>query len=280
MIMKIQSLWIWTAVILAFVSVSCQPLPPEVETSTVVDFEEAVLGELTLEGYNPTTYKNVLAGKAHATLCTDAANQLNGCLYFDDILYSERGVNFGSFYSDFKELWGGVFETVYAFVISSNHNLEVPTVHNQYSVYSTTNGKNKFAIAYDSTWFAPDWQNRYGLYDLPTITFDEPSQPVSAKIANSTYVYQQIMLNDPNLCFAMKAVGYLGDELVSEMSFDLANRGNIVTNWKSISLESLGTVDKICFTVDWSRTSSEVKPPESWCPFGFCLDDFTFRTAE
>ena len=107
-----------------------------------------------------------------------------------------------------------------------------------------------------------------------------PSQPLSAKIANATYVYQQIMQNDPNLCFAMKAVGYLGGDQVSEMSFYLANRGNIVTNWKSISLESLGTVDKICFTVDWARTSSEVKAPESWCPFGFCLDNFTFRIAE
>ena len=83
MIMKIQSLWIWTAVILAFVSVSCQPLPPEVEKLTVVDFEEAVLGELTLEGYNPTTYKNVLAGKAHAMLCTDAAESKYGFIVFN-----------------------------------------------------------------------------------------------------------------------------------------------------------------------------------------------------
>ncbi|MBO5235328.1 MAG: DUF4465 domain-containing protein [Alistipes sp.] len=242
----------------------------------VVDFEEATLGSLTLDGYNPTTYHNVLAGKAQATLCSDADNQLNGCLLFDDILYSENGAQFGSFFSDFKELWGGVFDTVYAFVISDNNEMTVATVHNQYSVYSSTNGNNKFAVAYDGTWWSPTYQNRYGEYDLPTIKFDKPVNPVSVKVANTTYAYLQIMKNDPNVCFAIKVMGYLGGEQVSSAVLELADKGNVITDWTTLSLSSLGEVDKICFTVDWEHTSSKIKAPEEWCPFSFCIDDLKF----
>lgn len=268
------------AAVAMMLCVSCQDLPPEGATPIVVDFEEAELGQLTLEGYNPTTYENVLSGKEQAVLCTDSENQLNGCMLFDDILYSESGANFGSFYSDFKELWGGVFETVYAFVISSNNNLEVATVHNQYSVYSATNGDNKFAVAYDPTWFTPEWQSRYGIYDLSTIEFDEAVKPLSVKVANSTYNYLQIMQNDPNAHLAIKAMGYLDGVQVSEQSFYLANDGRIVSDWKSVSLAGLGTVDKICFTVDWNHTSSKVQSPEMWCPFGFCIDDLRFTLVK
>lgn len=273
-------MWLWTALISAVVLASCQDLPPEVIAPIVVDFEEAELGELTLEGYNPTTYNNVLAGKAEASLCSDESSQLKGCMLFDDILYTEHNAGFGSFYSDFKELWGGVYDTVYAFVISSNNELTVATVHNQFSVYSATNGDNKFAVGYDATWFTPEWQNRYGVYDLPTVEFDEPVEPVSVKVANTTYVYQQIMQNDPKANFAIKAVGYLDGAEVSVRSFYLANQGNVVADWKAISLESLGKVDKICFTVDWSCTSSDVKSPEMWCPFGLCIDDLKYKLVE
>lgn len=242
-----------------------------------VDFEEAVLGTFTLEGYNPTTYENVLAGKAQATLCGDSQNQLNGCMLFDDILYSENGANFGSFFSDFSALWGGTFDTTYAFAISSNHNLTVATVHNQYSVYSATNGDNKFAVAYDGTWWSPTYQNRYGEYDLPTIEFDDVVKPLSVKVANTTYAYLQIMQNDPNVDFAIKAMGYLDGAQVSDISMSLADSGEVIDNWKSVSLSGLGKVDKICFTVDWAQTSSEVKAPEEWCPFSFCIDDLKFE---
>ena len=265
------------AVVAMMVGVSCQPLPPKVVKPIVVDFEEATLGKLTLDGYNPTTYEDVLAGKAMATLCTDSANKLNGSQLFDGILYSENGANFGSFFSDFLTLWGGTFDTVYAFVISSNNELTVATVHNQYSVYSATNGDNKFAVAYDGTWWSPTYQNRYGVYDLPTIEFDAPVEPVSVKVANTTYAYLQIMQNDPNVCFAMKAVGYLDNDQIAEVPIILAANGNVVTDWKSVSLEGLGKVNKICFTVDWSRTSSKVKAPEEWCPFSFCIDDLRLK---
>lgn len=268
------------AVVAMMFGVSCQPLPPEVVKPIVVNFEEATLGELTLDGYNPTTYEDVLAGKAMATLCSDSANKLNGSQLFDGILYSENGANFGSFFSDFLTLWGGVFDTVYAFVVSSNNNLEVDTVHNQYSVYSATNAKNKFAVAYDITWWSPTYQERYGVYDQSTIEFDEPVQPMSAKVANTTYVYLQIQKNDPNVYFAMKAVGYLDGVQCSEVPIVLAANGTVVSDWKSVSLTELGVVDKICFTVDWERTSSKIKSPEAWCPFGFCIDDFAFRIAE
>lgn len=256
---------------------SCQEPDPIVEKGEVVDFEEAVLGSLTLNGYNPTTYENVLAGKSLATTCTDPDNQLNGCLLFDGILYSESGANIGSFFSDFSLLWGGTFDTVYAFVVSSNNELTVATVHNQYSVYSATNEDNKFAVAYDGTWWSPTHQNRYGVYDLPTIEFDKPVKPISAKIANTTYAYLQIMQNDPKVHFAMKAIGYLNGDKTAEVPIILAANGNIITDWKSVSLEGLGEVDKVSFTVDWSRTYSETKAPETWCPFSFCIDDFCFR---
>ncbi len=262
-----------------FVGIACEnggEGEGETPNVTTVDFEEAVLGSLTLDGYNPATYNNVLAGKAQASLCNDAENQLNGCLLFDDVLYSENGANFGSFFSDFSALWGGTFDTTYAFVISSNNNLEVGTVHNQYSVYSATNGNNKFAVAYDGTWWSPTYQNRYGEYDLPTIEFDSAVKPLTIKVANTTYAYLQIMQNDPNVRFAIKAMGYLDGAQVSEMGFMLANCGDIVTDWESVNLIRLGTVDKICFTVDWAHTSSEVKAPEEWCPFSFCIDDLKF----
>ena len=270
-----------TVVISVGVCTSCQDNPPQdIQTAYTVDFEEAELGTLTLDGYNPMTYTNVLAGKAQASLCSDASNHLVGCMLFDDIIYSEQGANFGSFYSDFKELWDGTYDTTYAFVISANNELTVDTVHNQYSVYSATNGDNKFAIANDAIWFSPTYQDRHGVYDLPTIEFDKPAKPVSVKIANATYTYLQIKKNDPKVNLAVKAMGYLDGEQVSEMSFYLANNGNIVSNWKSISLEKLGTVDKICFTTDWQRTSSEVKAPEMWCPFSFCIDDLKFNFAK
>lgn len=276
--MKSLMLWMKAAAISVAVCTSCLNSPPyQVQKSDIVDFEEAVLGTLTLDGYNPTTYENVLAGKSQASICTDANNQLNGSLLFDGILYSECSANFGSFFSDFSTLWGGTFDTVYAFVISSNNELTVATVHNQYSVYSATNGDNKFAVAYDGTWWSPTYQNRYGVYDLPTIEFDAPVEPVSVKVANTTYAYLQIMQNDPNVCFAMKAVGYLDNDQIAEVPIILAANGNVVTDWKSISLEGLGKVNKICFTVDWSRTSSKVKAPEEWCPFSFCIDDLCLK---
>ncbi len=245
--------------------------------NVVVDFEEAVLGELTLDGYNPTVYQNVLAGKAQATLCTNADNQLVGCMLFDDILYSEQGVHIGSFFSDFKELWGGTFDTTYAFVISANNNMEVATVHNQYSVYSATNDNNKFAVAYDGTWWSPTYQNRYGTYDLPTVEFDSAVTPVSVDVANTTYTYLQIRENDPNVCFAIKAVGYLDGEEGSSLSIPLAENGRVISDWTTVALTALGRVDKICFTVDWSATSSAVKAPEEWCPFSFCVDNLKIK---
>lgn len=260
-----------------FVCVGCEiGSDGEFDDAVTVDFEEAVLGTLVLDGYNPATYEDVLAGKAQASLCNDADNQLNGCLLFDDILYSENGANFGSFFSDFKALWGGTFDTAYAFVISSNNDMEVATVHNQYSVYSATNGDNKFAVAYDVTWWSPTYQNRYGEYDLPTIVFDKPVEPLKMRVANTTYAYLQIMKNDPNMCFAIKAIGYLDGVQTSEVSFSLASFGNVIADWKTIALHKLDKVDKICFTVDWERTSSEVKSPEEWCPFSFCIDDLQF----
>lgn len=260
-----------------FVCVGCEiGSDGEFDDAVTVDFEEAELGTLVLDGYNPATYEDVLAGKAQASLCNDADNQLNGCLLFDGILYSENGANFGSFFSDFKALWGGTFDTTYAFVISSNNDMEVATVHNQYSVYSATNGDNKFAVAYDGTWWSPTYQNRYGEYDLPTIVFDKPVEPLKMRVANTTYAYLQIMKNDPNMCFAIKAMGYLDGVQTSEVSFSLASFGNVVADWKTIVLHKLDKVDKICFTVDWERTSSEVKAPEEWCPFSFCIDDLQF----
>ena len=275
--MKKTTFSVVAATVAVMCCVACQnSRPPEVMVAKIVDFEEAVLGSLTLDGFNPATYDNVLAGKAQASLCSDEDNQLNGCLLFDDILYSENGANLGSFFSDFKALWGGTFDTTYAFVISSNNDMEVATVHNQYSVYSPTNGNNKFAVAYDGTWWSPTYQNRYGEYDLPTIVFDKPVKPLTIKVANTTYAYLQIMKNDPNVCFAIKVTGYLDGVQTSKMSFNLASYGNVVADWKTVALQRLGSVDKICFTVDWEGTSSEVKAPEEWCPFSFCIDDLQF----
>lgn len=278
-IMKISGIWWVVFAVTTLLTTACESpseITPKGEVITI-DFEEAELGSLTLDGYNPTTYEKVLAGKTRATLCEDSSNQLHGCLLFDDILYSENGANFGSFFSDFKELWGGVFDTVYAFVISSNNNLEVATVHNQYSVYSTTNGSNKFAVAYDGTWWSPTHQNRYGEYDLPTIIFDSPVKPISVKVANSTYTYLQIMANDPNVRFAIKALGYLDGEQTSKATITLADQGSVISDWTTLSLSALGKVDKVSFTVDWEHTSSKVKAPEEWCPFSFCIDDLKVR---
>ena len=120
------------------------------DKSVVIDFEEAELGDVTLDGYNPTTYHNVLTGKPLAEKCVDEDNvYLVDCMVYDGLLYAENGVSFGSFYSDFEALWGGVYDTCYGFVMSSNNDIEEGTVANQYSVYSATNGANKFAVAYD-----------------------------------------------------------------------------------------------------------------------------------
>ncbi len=276
--MKKLSFSVALLVVAMFVGVSCADNPDNTDLkTTVVDFEEAVLGELTLDGYNPTTYEDVLAGKSQAATCIDPQNQLNGSLLFDDVLYSENGANFGSFFSDFSTLWGGTFDAVYGFALSSNNNLEVATVHNQYSVYSPTNGDNKFAVAYDVTWWSPTYQPRYGVYDVPTVVFDRAVKPMSVKVANTTYVCLQAMKNDPNVRFAMKAVGYLAGEVVAEVPIVLASNGKVITDWKAVSLRKLGRVDKICFTVDWSRTSSDVVAPEMWCPFGLCMDDLKFE---
>lgn len=265
---------VWALAAATLLCVACEKDDIDTLSDVVtIDFEEAVLGKLTLAGYNPASYENVLTGKHLAALCDDASHQLNGCMLFDEVLYRENGAGFGSFFSDFSMVWGGVFETTYAFSISSNSNMEVGTVHNQYSVYSTTNGANKFAIGYDGNWYSPTFQQRYGNYDKPTIVFEEEVEPVSVSVANSTYTYLQIMQNDPKCCYAVKALGYRGGEQVSELSITLADKGTIVKNWSTVSLQGLGSVDKIVFTVDWAKTSSEVQSPEMWCPFTFCIDN-------
>ena len=244
------------------------------EPATVVDFEEAELGDITMDGYNPTTYHNVLTGKPQAELCVDEDNAyLVDCMVYDGLLYTENGVSFGSFYSDFKELWGGIYDTCYGFVFSSNHDVEDGTVANQYSVYSATNGDNKFAVAYDGSWWSPTYQQLYGAYDLSTFVLEKSATVRSAKFALTTYTYKTIMATDPNVNYAIKATGYINGTETATLSIVLAENGAVLTDWTEVDLSALGEVDKVTFTIDWSNTSSAVKGPETWLPFYWCMDD-------
>lgn len=250
-------------------------------SAVTVDFEEAELGDVTLEGYNPTTYHNVLTGKPLAEKCVDEDNvYLVDCMVYDGLLYAENGVSFGSFYSDFEALWGGVYDTCYGFVMSSNNDIEEGTVANQYSVYSATNGANKFAVAYDGSWWSPTYQRLYGTYDLATFVLEKSGTVRSADFANTTYTYKTIMATDPNVNYAIKATGYLNGSETATLSVALAKNGTLLTDWTEVDMSGLGVVDKVTFTVDWDNTSSAVKSPEQWLPFYWCIDNVKVEFEE
>lgn len=228
------------------------------EYSDIVTFESAEL--LTGTGGLPYTFNNILWG-------AEAAEEGDHGLWYDGIIYSESGVNFGNFYTDYA----GYYDTWGGFAISSNNNLLDITYANQFSVYASS--ASKFAIAYD--------QGGYNgaQYERPVITFDAPRSVISARVANAVMTYAYATAN-PNgskeeepLWFAVEATGYNGENLAGTLEIKLVDGGVPVSGWREVDFSALGEVDKITFTTDCNDKNDY----GNLVPAYFCIDDIKLK---
>lgn len=112
------------------------------------------------------------------------------------------------------------------------------------------------------------------------ITSDQPFTPYGIYVTNSTYTYYAIKngtnFNDPfdqSDYLVLNINGVRNGKIVGTEQVDLARNGQILTTWKGVSLEKLGEVDMIFFTM-----SSSSKNEYGTCiPTYFCIDGFMVK---
>ncbi len=209
---------------------------PQVETIT---FENAVLG--------PAGY---LWGKM-------LAEEVDGSLDFEGPIYKENGVSFLSYFSDF----GGVWDTWCKFAISGNHDMTTEGTDNQFSVYSSSDdAQNQFAAAYDMKDMGPGYTYN------PTIEFSEAVNPVSLRMANNTWTYLYLT-GTKYSDYAVSIIGFNGETETGTIDVALAAENSVVTDWTTVELDQLGTVDKIVFSVVCVDDTA---------PTYFCIDDLAY----
>ena len=239
-------------------------------TEVVTDFEDAVLTDVTYEGFNPTVYHNILDGKHLAALCEDEDSYFWDTMFYEGLLYTSGGTGICTMYNDGEWMGYGTYDTWSGFVLSSNCDAESMTVENQFSVWKADNGDNIFAVGYDS----PSGGMVLGLdYDTPTILLDNACVVKSIDFMNTTYTAETIKFYDKNVTYVLKVTGYLEGEATGSVNITLAEGGNIVSDWLTVDTSSLGSVDKVTIQADMDKCASEVQRPEQWLPLFFCVDN-------
>lgn len=233
-----------------------------VETGTTISFEDATL-------VTSGNYGEILWGKEQAV-------DVEGVPTFDNIIYTEKGASFGSYY--YQSVYGEkTFDVWNGFALSasiSKEDLGMDSYDNQFGVYAETT--SIFAVGY-----APVSAST-AKYAVPTIEFEEPVRMVSADVANAnkTYFY---CVNNPMfgeddaaepIWVNLVVTGSLNGSEVGKLTVELAKDGNVVADWKTVDFSSLGEVDKLQFAVE----SNDVDP--TWglnVPSYFCIDNIVLQ---
>lgn len=248
------------------------------QTQTVtIDFEDAPLKNVTYKGYyTSATYSNVLEGKSLATLVDDEDNWwFYDTMLFDGILYESRGVGIGSMYNDGmwmdyeNDNWSGI-------ALSSNCDTVTSNASNQFSVYKSDNGSNKFAVCYDAPGTGMVFEEL--TYDTPTIVFNNRATVKSIDFMNAAYTVLTIKSVDPDAVFAIKITGYSGSSATKSLTVTMYDGGTMPDDWKTVDLGTLGEVDRLTLQVDTDKTASK-QDPKLWMPFYFCIDNIVVETS-
>lgn len=113
-----------------------------------------------------------------------------------------------------------------------------------------------------------------------SIKCDRLFNPVGVYITNSAYAYYAIKNGtefsskfENGDYFTLHINGVRNGVLTGHVDVELANGTNILSKWLPVSLESLGTVDMIYFTMESSDSGTYGMNTPSY----FCLDGFTFE---
>ena len=249
------------------------------QTQTVtIDFEDAELKSVTYTGYIASaTYSNVLEGKSLATRVDDEDSWFDDTMLFDGILYERHGVGIGSMYNDGEWMYYGVNDNWSGIALSSNCDTETSSAANQFSVFKSDNGTNKFAVCYD----APSTgMGGMGLkYDTPTIVFKNRATVKSIDFMNAAYTILEIKRYDPKAVFVLKITGYNGSSATGSINLTLYDNGQMPEEWVTTNLSSLGEVDRLTLQIDTEKTTSKVQKPVQWMPFYFCIDNIVAEPA-
>lgn len=226
------------------------------ENTTTVTFEEASLET------SSSVYSNILWGKKYAG---DADNAT-----YSGPIYTEGGATFNTEYTS-----SGGFDVWSGFAISSNiDTTSEGGLETQFNVYASS--ASKFAVA-----FMPMEYDGVTYGVTPEITFDKLVKPVSARFANNTYAYKEIInvaTADESIYYTVIATGYNASGVeTGQMSLEFVKDGKVVDDWRLIYLDELGdSIKSIKFSYDSNYTNDYGIA----MPLYFCLDDLMFETIQ
>ena len=186
--------------------------------------------------------------------------------------------------------WGGGITSWDGFAYSNMLDTVTQNYTNQYSCYAGHQTPNStiFAISYNSI----DWLSGQTIPNF--INFNENIKISSIDVTNTTYA-ALTMLNgdayskkfggdtgdDPDW-FKLTINGYLNDSLTGTVEFYLADyrfadnsQDYILKEWETIDLSSLGTINKLSFTL----SSSDTGQFGMNTPAYFCFDNITYQNT-
>jgi hypothetical protein len=200
---------------------------------------------------------------------------------------SSGGVGFSNYYDDsFGAYWSG-------FAYSNVYDITTSGSSNQYAAYTATGsagkagagGSKTYAVAYDV------YPSGFGVGELddPTISFSSASTVSSIAITNTTYAYKAIVDGDDggvgfvtgpfadDDTFILTISGSLGGSSTGTVDVTLAKGTSaVISDWTTVDLSSLGTVDKLTFELESTKDLSAF----GWStPNYFAADDLTFAAV-
>lgn len=213
------------------------------KTPVTVNFENAQLGA---DGY--------LWGKPQAV-----ENPESGVMEFSGAIYTDKGVSFLSYFSDF----GGGSDTWSRFTISGCHDKTTEGLDNQFSVFTEReDGMNKFAVGFDGSGMLGP-----GIDFSPVVKFAAPVRAKALYMANATWTYLHLTKEGQYADFSVDVIGYNGTTETGRVNVALAANETVVKDWIGADLSSLGTLTSLAFRIVCE---------DSQAPAYFCMDNLTF----
>lgn len=186
--------------------------------------------------------------------------------------------------------WGNGITSWSGFAYSNMRDTVIQYFTNQYSCFAGTQLLNStiFGISFNNS----DWNT--GAIIPNVVSFSQNISPLSMQVTNNTYTALTIKNgdayskkfggttgDDPDW-FKLTIIGMLDSTIKNTIEFYLADyrfannsQDYIVKNWQSIDLSSIGTINKLSF----SLSSSDTGTFGMNTPAYFCFDDISYELA-